>query len=226
MNDITVLKNISVFSQLADEQLMEISELESTKPYKKGHIVFSEMEKGEAFYFIKSGKVKVYKTSFDGREVILNIFGAGSIVAEVTMFNDIDYPATAEVIEDAEIGMIFNRDIEKLVMKNHGLALQIIKQLSKRLYRSQMNVKEMALNDVSIRTAKVLLQLAKKYGKKAGKTIEIDLDVTRQDLANLVGTTRETLSRTMSQFKKKRYINIKDRKIIICDQQQLEEIIE
>jgi len=131
------------------------------------------------------------------------------------MFNDIDYPATAEVIEDAVLGMIYNREIENLVASHKDLALQIIKVLTKRLYHSQMNVKEMALTNVYLRTKNVLLNLAKEYGIKTSRGIELNLDITRQDIANIVGTTRETASRVMSELKKAGEIDIIGRKIII-----------
>lgn len=223
---IAALKRIPVFSGMSEEQLKKISQLEIKKEYPKGSIIFNEGDKGESFFYIQSGKIKVYKTSFDGREIILNIFGEGAILAEVTMFNDIEYPATAEVIEDAEVGMIYNRDIEKMVLENRELALQIIKVLSKRLYYSQMNVKEIALNDTYIRTAKVLINLAKEYGKDTPKGIEINLGMTRQDIANIVGTTRETASRAMSQLKKKRLIDMDGKNIIIKDIRRLKEEIE
>jgi len=168
----------------------------------------------------------MYKTSFDGREVILNIFKEGAILAEVTMFNNMEYPATAEVIEDAVVGMIYNRDIEKMVLENRELSLQIIKELSSRLFYSQMNVKEMALNDVYIRTIKVLINLAEQHGEKTSRGIEFDIGITRQDIASIIGTTRETASRAMSQLKKKRYIDVDGKNIIIRDIENLKEEIQ
>lgn len=220
---IYALRRIPIFSELPNDQLIKISQLEIKKKYPKGSIIFYEGEPGEAFYYIQSGKIKIYKTSFDGREVILNIFAEGAILAEVTMFNDIEYPATAEVIEDAVIGMVYNRDIEKMVLQNRELSLQVIKVLSKRLYHSQMNVKEMALNDTYVRTIKVLVNLAEEYGKSTTKGIEIDLSMTRQDIANIVGTTRETASRALSQLKKKEYIDMYGKSIIIKDIKKLKE---
>ncbi|HOA81688.1 MAG TPA: Crp/Fnr family transcriptional regulator [Defluviitaleaceae bacterium] len=214
---INLLKRIPVFSKLSDEQLMDIVELEIKKDYKKGSIIFYEGDKGDAFYYIQSGKVKMYKTDYEGKEIILNIFGEGSIIGEVTMFNDIEYPATAEVIEDAVVGMIYNNEIENLVANNKDLALQIIKELTKRLYNSQMNVKEMALSSVYLRTKNVILNLAKDHGVKTTRGIELNLDITRQDIANIVGTTRETVSRVLSELKKAEDIDIKGKKIIIKD---------
>lgn len=213
--NIELLKRILVFSKLSEEQLKDIAKLEIRKEYKKGSVIFFEGEKGDAFYYILSGKVKMYKTDDEGKEIILNIFGEGSVIGEVTMFNDIDYPATAEVIEDAVLGMIYNREIENLVASHKDLALQIIKVLTKRLYHSQMNVKEMALTNVYLRTKNVLLNLAKEHGIKTSRGIELNLDITRQDIANIVGTTRETASRVMSELKKAGEIDIIGRKIII-----------
>lgn len=223
-NSITLLKKIPIFSQLSEDDLLDISKLQLVKKYKKNSIVIHEGDAGEAFFFIKSGKVKVFKTSYDGRDITLNILGEGSIFAEVTLFNDINYPATIEVLEDSEIGMILNKDIEKLILRNTSLALQIIKLLNKRLYRSQSTIKDLAFSDTLVRVTNVLIDLSNRHGLVASKGIEINMNITRQDIANMVGTTRETVSRIIADLKRDGLIETSSKKIILLDIKKLKSL--
>jgi len=174
-----------------------------------------EGEPGEAFFYIKSGLVKIYKVSSDGREHILHILNEGHVFAEVTLFNNSSYPATAEVLEDAQIGMIKNSDLEKLIIKNAEISLELIKYLNKRLVEAQNKVRNLALYDTFGRTAQALVKLAEDYGKKTNEGIELDLNISRQELANIVGTTRETVIRVLAAFKKEKSIELDKSSIII-----------
>ncbi|KXG74331.1 Crp/Fnr family transcriptional regulator [Thermotalea metallivorans] len=213
--NIELLKHIPLFSQLNDKSLEKIASITVEKKYRKGTIIFMEGDPGEAIFFIKSGKVKISKTSSDGRELILNIYGSGDVFAEVTIFNDVKYPATAEVVEDAVIGVVMNRELEELVKGDADLALQIIKILNKRLYMAQMKLKQMALSDTYVRTAQMIIKLAQEHGVEKNSVIELKLELSRQELANMIGTARETVSRALSQFKKEGSIDISGKKIIV-----------
>jgi CRP/FNR family transcriptional regulator len=217
------LKQISVFSGLREEYLEKIHQISLLRKYGKGRIIFMEGEPGEAFFYVKSGLVKISKLSGDGREHILHILNEGHIFAEVTLFSKTEYPATAEVLEDAEIGIIKNEDLEKLIMENPGLALQLIKYLNKRLIEAHMKIRNLALYDTYGRTAQALLKLAEDYGKKSSKGIELDLNISRQELANIVGTTRETVIRALMAFKKEHSIDIDKNTITIIDPERVAE---
>lgn len=221
MDKIETLKKVPVFSQLKEEDLKKLLSITIEKRYKKGSIVFMEGDRGEAFYFIKSGKIKISKSSKNGKELILNIYGENHVFAEVTIFNDISYPATAEVLEDAELGVILNSDLEKLIKQNADLGFNLIKILSKRLFDAQMKLKQIALNDTYSRTAHTILRLSKNLGKERNGKIEFDLELSRQELANMIGTARETVSRILSRFKKEGSIDIVGKKIIIKDIEKL-----
>lgn len=219
--NVDLLKHIPIFSQLNQESLEKIASITIERRYRKGTIIFMEGDKGEALFFIKNGKVKISKISNDGRELIFNIYGEGDVFAEVTLFNDVAYPATAEVVEDAFIGMIKNEDLEKLVSKDADLALRIIKILNKRLYMAQMKLKQMALSDTHVRTAQMIIKLAQEHGVEQDGMIELKLELSRQDLANMIGTARETVSRALSQFKKEGAIEISGKKIVVKNMKKL-----
>jgi CRP/FNR family cyclic AMP-dependent transcriptional regulator len=224
--ELEYLKEIPVFLNLPDELLRMIHNHTIERRFRKGMIIFLEGDKGEGFHYVKSGKVKVLRTSDDGREHIIKILDAGEIFAEVLMFNNMPYPATAVAVEPSCIGMIRNVDLEQLVLANNVLALQLIKALSQRLIYAQQKIKNLALNDVMSRTVEILLRLSQEQGSKLDNgIIEIALDLSRQDLASLVGTTRETVTRTLSSLKKDKIIDFDGNKIRILDMDYLIHLI-
>jgi CRP/FNR family transcriptional regulator len=223
MTNYEYLKQISIFSQLKEDFLMKIDSISIMRNYTKGRIIFMEGEPGEAFYYIKSGLVKISKVSSDGREHILHILNEGHVFAEVTLFNNTSYPATAEVLEEAQIGMIKNSDLQKLIIENPEISLELIKYLNHRLIEAQNKVRNLALYDTFGRTAQALVKLSEDHGKKTSAGIELDLGISRQELANIVGTTRETVIRVLAAFKKEKSIELDKSNIIIKDIDKVKE---
>ena len=223
MSNHDYLRQISIFSELESEFLEEIYKISRVRKYEKGRIIFMEGEPGEAFFYIKSGLVKISKLSRDGREHILHVLNEGHVFAEVTLFSNTEYPATAEVLEDAEIGIIKNEDLEKVIKENPDLSLQMIKYLNKRLVEAHMKIRNLALYDTYERTAQALVKLAEDYGKKSSKGVNLDINISRQELANIVGTTRETVIRALTAFKKEHLIGIEKNTITIIDLESLKE---
>ncbi|MDD4601782.1 MAG: Crp/Fnr family transcriptional regulator [Negativicutes bacterium] len=219
------LKNIPVFAALPDELLKSIHAKTIDRLYRKGTVIFFEGDPGAGFHYVKTGKVKIVKMTDDGREHIIKILGAGDLFAEVLLFNNRPYPATAVAVEDSAIGVIKNIDLEKLVLSSNLLALELIKALSQRLLYTQQKIKNLALNDVTARTAEVLLRLGREQGQKNGGRIDIMLDLSRQDLASLVGTTRETVTRTLAALKRDGLIDFTGQKIMLIKPDQLLRLI-
>lgn len=222
MVEFEYLKHLPVFEDLAPADLAAISQVTLERRYKKNMIIFMEGEPGEGFHYVKSGKVKIVKMSQEGREHIINILGPGEVFAEVLLFNPGPYPATAVALEDSVIGIIKNNDLENVVAGNARIALHIIRVMSKKLLHAQMKIKTLALSDTFSRTAHVLIRLSQQYGRAVAGGVEIDLDMTRQDLANLIGTTRETVSRVLNAMRKDKVLRFADQKIIIADEKRLD----
>jgi len=223
MENIDSIKKILFFSSLSEEHLEKIAELTITRNYKKDMLIFLEGEPGEAFYFIKNGKVKVYRSYSDGREHILSILGAGDVFAEATLFAGTSYPASASAYEDCTIGMIRNSDMENMIVDTPTLALALIKIMSQKLIFSQQKIRDLTFSDVFARTAAELLKLSEQYGKDENGEVKITVEFSRQQLAELVGTTRETISRVISKFKKEKSIREDNNNIIITDIKKLME---
>lgn len=224
--ELEYLRHIPLFEELPPADLAAINKVTIERRYKKNMIVFMEGEPGEGFHYIKSGKVKIAQMAQDGREHIINILGPGEVFAEVLLFNRGSYPATAVAIEDSVIGIIKNSDLENVVTENSRIALHIIRVMSKKLIHAQMKIRTLALSDTFSRTAQVLMRLAKQYGQPAAGGIQIEIDMTRQELANLVGTTRETVSRVLSSMKKDKVIDLAEHNIIILDEKSLNRYVE
>lgn len=222
MSIIEYLKMIPLLQGMSLEELKKLEKITKERSYKKGSVIITEGEKSENVFIIKSGKVKIFKTSNDGREIILDIKGRSKIFAEVTLFDNGKNPATVTAIENCVILSISSEDIECIIRENPDMALNIIKVLNRRLKEAQSRVKNMAINDTYVRTAQTLLRLIDKYGVVAEDgTIELILNITREELAGLVGTSRETVSRAISQFSKEEAIKVAGRKIIILDKSKL-----
>lgn len=215
------VKKIPVFMDLSPEEQESVGHLTIVRKYRKNMIIFMEGEPGEALYFLISGKVKISKLTEDGREQILHIIQAGDIFAEVVLIDRGPYPATAEVIEEAQVGMLRNDDVENLIRTNPDIALKILKVMSKRLRQAQMQVRDLALKDTYGRLASMLLILAKDHGSPCDSGTKIDLALSRQELANLIGTSRETVTRILSDFKRSKVIDIDKQEIVIVDEKKL-----
>ncbi|MDI3312064.1 MAG: Crp/Fnr family transcriptional regulator, partial [Thermoanaerobacterium sp.] len=166
---------------------------------------------------VKEGKVKISKISQQGREHIIRIMEDGDIFAESLLFIGGKYPATAETIEDSKIIVLKNKDIENLILNNNEVALGIIKLMAKRLQSVAVIIENLALKDSLGRTVSILLAFAREKGIKGKDGIAIELNLNRQDLANMVGTSRENMTRILSQLDKEGVIKLERHAIIIKD---------
>jgi CRP/FNR family transcriptional regulator len=220
MTDLNILKEMLMFRDLGEESLKKVGNIWHENTYKKGKIIFVEGEPGYAFYFVISGKVKVYKTSSDGREHIIHIFGDGYVFGEVVIYDKTSYPATAEVLENSRIGMIRIEDLERYIKEDSSLALELVKVLCRRLLMASVEIQNLAFKDVTQRTAIALLKLSQSHGVKTSGGTELKLDITRQELADVAGTTRESVTRALARLKKDGIIDVGEN-IVINDIDEL-----
>lgn len=216
MDNLHILRQMLMFQDLSEESLRKVNNIWRENTYKKGKIIFMEGEPGYAFYFVISGKVKLYKTSNEGKEHIIHIFGEGYVFGEVVIYGNTEYPATAEVLENSRIGMIRVDELEELIKEDSPLALELIKVLCRRLLMASVEIKNLAFKDASQRTAIALLKLSQSHGVKTPGGIELDLDITRQELADAAGTTRESATRALTRLKKDKIIDLGET-IVITD---------
>jgi CRP-like cAMP-binding protein len=214
---------LGVLCNLDKEGLEECNEHKTTNQYKKGQVIFYEGNQSYGLYCIFAGRVKLYKTGVDGRQQIVRIAGPGDLLGYRSLFADEPYAATAEVIEDATICCVDRNAFFPLLSKNPQLSLNIIRKLARELREAEDLATSMAHRSVRERMAELLLMLKETYGKPAKAGVRIDLHLSREEMAEMIGVTQETAIRLLSEFKKDGLIDVKERDITVLDPKGLVE---
>ncbi len=215
------LKNIDLFKNLSDEELQELEPYLASATVKKKEDIFCEGDQPEWFYIVSKGKVKITKLSQEGKEIILELISPTDIFGGVAVLKNFPYPANAVAMEDSEVIKISRKNLMRLVDRFPNLMYCIALQLGDRMKSSYDSLKNIALERVEARIAALLLKLANKVGVDTPKGILIDMRLTKQDVADMVGTTVETSIRTFSKFKKQGLLSDAAGKIIIKDRDGL-----
>jgi CRP/FNR family transcriptional regulator len=209
---------------LKEGDLKRIRAIASLKQIKKKEILFSDGEEARGFYVILSGRVKLFKVSPDGKEQILHIVSAPDAFAEAVLFLEGTYPAFAEAITDCQLLFFPRRDFIQFIEKNPRLSINMIVTLSHYIKRFASLIEELSLKEVSSRIAKYIIDLSMKSSKEGKIPKEVELDLSKTQLALKLGTISETLSRTLAKMRAKRIIDVKKNKIIILNREALEEL--
>lgn len=217
------LQKVPFFQGLSEKELEMVSAVMIERLYPKGEILFFEGDPGEALFVIKNGRVKISKMSEDGREQILHILKDGDIFAEVILFDRGPYPATAEAVENTTCWLLSNAAMEKLLASQPLLAIKLLRIMSRRLRQAQILIRDLALHDTYSRLASLILRLIRREGKVTEKGIVLDLQLTRQEMASMIGTSRETVARILSRFQKDGIILLNKQQIIVLDEEKLRE---
>jgi CRP-like cAMP-binding protein len=215
------LKKIELFKNLSDDELRELEPYLITAAYKKKKEIFSEGDQPEWFYIVSKGKVKITKISHEGKEIILEIISPTDIFGGVAVIRGFPYPANAVAMEDSEVIKISRKSLMRLVDRFPNLMYCIALQLGDRMKSSYDSLKNIALERVEARIAALLLKLAGKVGVETKGGLMIDMRLTKQDVADMVGTTVETSIRTFSKFKKEGLVTDANGKIVIKDRKAL-----
>lgn len=215
------LKRTPIFSGFSDTELVEVARLIIERKFKRNTVIFHENEPGTAFYVVKDGRVKVYKLAEDGRELIIGIFGDGGIFGDVPVFDGGPYPASAATMTDTVVWSISRRDFEQLVKAYPEISLKLIRVLGRRLRQAHDLLRDMALKNVPQRLAGLLLKLKEEYGSAAQGGTLLELPLSRQDMAELLGVSRETATRELSKFAKAGILDVDGRRITILDEPKL-----
>ncbi|MFN3739478.1 MAG: Crp/Fnr family transcriptional regulator [Thermodesulfovibrionales bacterium] len=220
------IPRIELFKDLSERELTELEQTSLKETFKKKEAVFSEGEPSEWFCILTKGKIKITKLSYDGKEIILEIIKAPDFFGGLAVLKGFPYPASAIAMEESEVIKIPRAVFLKLVEKYPSINKAMLSFLIDRVKVTQETLKSVALERVETRVASALLRLSEKYGSTEKNGLMIDLRLTKQELADMVGTTVETAIRIMSKFKKSGYLNEKDGKIIIKDINKLKELSE
>ncbi|MBN1398596.1 MAG: Crp/Fnr family transcriptional regulator [Bacteroidetes bacterium] len=216
-DEISFLRNVPIFSELEEKDLLKVVKLGTTQKYKKGNIVVLEQESGAALFVIISGKVKVVRMDEDGREVILSMFGPGEFFGEMSLLDGLARSASVIATVKSELFMIHRRDFLELLNEFPSVTISLLAELAMRLRKADMQIKSLSLKDAEGRVANVMLILADDVGVFRKGKVEIDDLPLQQDIANMAGTSRETVSRMIHLFIEAGEVQMKGNKLIIND---------
>jgi len=215
--EISFLRNVPIFSDLEDKDLIRIVKLGVRQKYKKGNIVVLEQESGAALFVIITGKVKVVRTDEDGREVILSMFGPGEFFGEMSLLDGLARSASVVATVKSELFMIHRRDFLQLLQEYPQVAISLLAELAMRLRKADMQIKSLSLKDAAGRVANVLLMLSDDLGVFRKGKVEIEDLPLQQDIANMAGTSRETVSRMIHHFIRNGEVELKGNQLTISD---------
>jgi len=217
------LAYVPIFSELPKETIDKIALAGSRKSYKKDSVILMEEEAGSALFVIISGKVKISRTSNDGREVILSILDESDFFGEMAILDGLSRSATVVAIEESELFIIQRNDFLEMLKQFPEISIALLTELTSRLRVADMKIKALSLKDAEGKVATVILQLADDMGKIKQGVVEIEKLPLQQDLANMAGTSRETISRTLHTFAKKGLVELDGSKLRILNYEKFKE---
>jgi CRP-like cAMP-binding protein len=217
-----IIAEAPLFNGLAEDQLNQVRQIAVDKFYDKGKTVFLEGDDCTGFYIVADGKVKIYKVSFDGKEHILHIYGPGNPFGEVPVFSGRKFPASAQTLFKSHLLFFPRTAFVELISGNPSLSLNMLAVLSMRLRQFTVQIENLALKEVPGRLASYLLYLKEEQGRLDSVT----LNISKGQLASLLGTVPETLSRILGKMNQQQLIDTSGRDIILTDLNGLEELAE
>lgn len=215
MKDRAILRKINIFSDLRDREVDKLLEIVEQKNFIKDSVILTQDDLGDALFIIVSGKVKVALLGEEGKEIILSTLKEGDFFGEMSLLDGEPRSASVIALEDSSLLIMRQDEFLNQIRRSPKIALKIMVEMSKRLRWADEKIGSLALLDVYGRVARVLLQLSKSEEGGTKKGMIIKKRPTHQEIANMVGISRETVSRVLSDFSKEGYITIEGKEIII-----------
>ncbi|PIE61130.1 MAG: transcriptional regulator [Desulfobacterales bacterium] len=222
---INILKSIPLFSGLSQDQLRNLSDRANKVDFRRGEMIFQEGDRATGFYIVATGKIKVFKLSLEGKEQILHIYGPGHTFGEVPVFEGKNFPASAMALAPSQIIFLPRDAFVELISAYPALALAMLADLSKRLRAFTIQIENLSLKEVPARLAAYILTLAHEKSVTSGKLPDkVTLPISKAQLANLIGTTPETVSRILKKMGEANLITVAAKDILIHDSDGLCEL--
>ncbi len=212
------LKKIDLFKDLPQEEMERIEQTtRMERVCRKGHVFFPG--EGRSIYFLKSGRVRLYRVLKDGKEWTVDYLEPGDTFGELV--DDHTHNTAAQAVEESYICVMERKDFERLLAEYPPFAVRITKLIGFRLRRIESRVEDLLYRDVSGKLASTLLRLADEYGVRDSRGILLRIRLSHSDLAKLIGSSRETVTLTMKEFKERGFIEVSSRMIVIKDREAL-----
>ena len=220
-HDEATVRRAPLFTALDDDAASTLREAMTTVKIGKGNVLFSEGDDGQTLYVIVDGKIKLGTRSSDGRENLLSILGPGEMLGELSLFDVGPRTATATAVTDTRLLALGHDKVIPWITQHPEVALQLLARLAQRLRRTNEVVSDLVFSDVPGRVAKAIIDLGERFGIKKEDGFYVNHDLTQEELAQLVGASRETVNKALADFAGRGWLRLEARSVVILDYERL-----
>ena len=216
-----VLAQAPLFAALDSDAAQALQAAARTRRFRRGDIVFAEGESGDALYVVIDGKVKIFRTSPDGRENMLAVLGPGEMFGELSLFDPGPRTATVAAITDCALTSLAHEMLRPWLAGRPELGVQLLQALAQRLRRTNEAMADLVFSDVPGRVAKTLLDLADRFGTAGPDGVRVTHDLTQEEIAQYVGASRETVNKALADFAHRGWLRLEGKSVLILDPERL-----
>jgi CRP/FNR family transcriptional regulator, cyclic AMP receptor protein len=216
-----VLARAGLFQGVAPEAAEALAATLTYGDFTRGEHVFDEGEQGDSLYIVLSGKVKIGRRAADGRENMLSVMGPSDMFGELSLFDPGPRTATAVVLTEARLASLAHASLRPWIKDRPEIAEQLLRVLARRLRRTNDALADLIFTDVPGRVAKALLELAHRFGTPEGDGVRVHHDLTQEELAQLVGASRETVNKALADFASRGWMRVDSRAVTLLDRERL-----
>jgi CRP/FNR family cyclic AMP-dependent transcriptional regulator len=209
------LRRARLFSRMGPLDTEAIAHEFQTIPVDRGQVIFREGTPGNCLYVVLSGKVKLGRSASDGRKLLTSLLGPSDLFGELSLFDPGPRSLTATVVTDGQLACLPARSLRNWIQQHPRIALALLRGLSQRIKHTDAMLSDLVLVDVAGRLAKVLLRLGDSFGTISGDDIRVEHDLTQEELAQLVGASRETVNKELHNFEARGWISVEVKCVVI-----------
>jgi len=215
------LSEAPLFEDLSDEDARALRAMVLVVKLNRGERLFAEGDKGDKLYIIITGKIKLTKAAPDGRENLLSVHGPGEMFGELSLFDPVPRTASATAVTDAELAGVAHDDVRNWLSTRPEVSMHLLRALAQRLRRINEVKADLVFTDVPGRVAKALLDLAERFGVQNSDGIQVNHDLTQEELAQLVGASRETVNKALADFAARGWIQLAAKSVLVVEPDRL-----
>jgi len=220
-SDEAVVRTAPLFSALDDESAATLRASMTMVKVPKGNTLFKEGDAGDRLFVVVEGKLKLGTSSIDGRENLLSILGPGEMFGELSLFDPGPRTATATAVTDARVLALAHDQVIGLVTQHPQVSLELLARLAQRLRRTNEVLADLVFSDVPGRVAKALMDLGSRFGVQKDDGLHVNHDLTQEELAQLVGASRETVNKALADFAARSWVRLEPRAVVVLDYERL-----
>ncbi|MPV48958.1 MULTISPECIES: Crp/Fnr family transcriptional regulator [unclassified Pseudactinotalea] len=215
--DESIVRAAPLFAELGDQSYLAVRERMQESTYRRGEEIFREGSPGDRLYIIGAGKVKLGHTAPDGREHLLAILGPGEILGEVSLYDPGPRTATATALAKTTVVELQHTDLLRVLDARPEISQHLLRSLAIRLRRTNNKVSDLIFSDVPGRVSRALLDLGARFGQQTERGLRVTHDLTQEELAQLVGATRETVNKALAEFSSRGWLQLDGRSVVLLD---------